>query len=509
MSFCIISCDSYVDNIDPLVGELEDEQLDSEDQIGLLVTGLLGTVGSTGDQGEGVGRMLWRAGGYSDEIIHGALEPGAPDHVSFVQDFEPDLRFYEDDWNQYHTLHFLGDDLVSRVGRIEANGGFENTDLRDRALWWGNVVSGLSRMYLADHWGARPEDGDTPGASITTKEQIDNGEFGAFFSSTELHAQAREKFTAAMGMDPGDVPNSDKVLWSFIARTYLFDGMMGQAKSAAENGLQQGDETLEILHDQRFPNQFWLQSGRTNDTNDFLFSPHPRFIQYVLDDRKEGEIISALTQDDIDDGVMSRSLRGPEGEDGEPGNRDTDNPRAELANQDERLPLWELPVNSGAGAIGDDTQWAEYKDGASCTQDFYRSHSSGFVLIDWREMELVLAEVAIDGGDNTTGLDHINNVRVFHGLDPLDMTDMMNYDNPSGGASQSGIAVKELLSTNVNYTGPWGLLIEERDKTLWMKGTRLADQKRFGLWHLEGSAFYRFYMPIPRSETDVNPNIPQ
>ena len=506
VSFSIISCDSYTDNVDPLTGEVEDELLDDEDQIGLLITGLKGFIGSTGDQGDGISRLIWRASGYSDEMIHGLIRGGAPDHVSFVQDFPPDLRFYEGDYESVNIYHFLADDLVRRINRVDAANPFENTDLKDEGLWWGNVVSGLSRMYLADLWGAGLS-GNNPGAPITSQEQLDNQEYGAFYSSTELHAQAREKFTAALGLDPGDVPNPDKVVWSFIARTYLFDGMYSNAKSAAEQGLQQGDETMQTLHDARFPNQMYDQSGRST-SGDFLFTPHPRFIQYVLDDRKEGEIISELTQDDIDDGVVSRSLRGIESEDGEPGNIRTSNPRSELANQNERLPLWERLIETSASAIGDDSQWTEFKEGGGYVQDYYTDADDPFDLIDWREVELILAEVAIDAGDNITGLGHINNVRAFHSLDPYDMTDMTSYDNPKGGASQEGIAVKGLLSTNNKYTGPWGLLIEERDKTLWMKGTRLADQKRFDLWHLEGSSFYKFYMPIPRSETDVNPNIP-
>ena len=506
MALFVVSCDSYVDEIDPLVNEIEDQQLDSEEQIELLINGLLGTAGSTGDNGVGIGRILWRASGYSDEMIHGVIYGGAPDHTSFVQDFVPDLGFYEGDWTNYHDMRFLGDDLVRRVERI---GTFENTELRDRALWWGNFISGLMREYLADHWGARPTSGDTPGAPITTAEQLADGEFGAFFTSAELHEQARQSFMAAMGLDPGDVPNSDKVLWSLIARSYLFDGNDAMAKSAAEQGLQPGDETLGILHELRFPNNFWLQSGRTNDTNEFLFSIHPRFIQYVLDDRNEGEIISALTQDQIDEGLVSTSLRGPEGGDGEPGNSETSNPRSGLANQNERIPLWEEDIQTGASSIGDDTPWAVYKDnGAICTQDIYRSADSPLIIIDWREVELILAEVAINDGDLNTALTHINNVRTFHGLAAATAADLNNYDNPLGGAAQSGIAVKGSLSTNVNFTGPIGYLIEERDKTLLLRGTRLADQKRFGLWHLEGDLFYKFYMPIPRSETDLNPNVP-
>ena len=129
---------------------------------------------------------------------------------------------------------------------------------------------------------------------------------------------------------------------------------------------------------------------------------------------------------------MSRSLRGVESGDGEPGNSETEDPRSGLANQNERLPLWEKLIRTAAGGIGDNTQWAEFKDGATCTQDFYTGHSDGFVLIDWREMELILAEVAINASDNATGLVHINNVRTFHGLDPYTEAQMLAYDNPKG-----------------------------------------------------------------------------
>ena len=99
-------------------------------------------------------------------------------------------------------------------------------------------------------------------------------------------------------------------------------------------------------------------------------------------------------------------------------------------------------------------------------------------------------------------------MRVHHGLAPATLADLTSYDNPLGGAAQNGIAVKGALSTDAKITGALGYLIEERDKTLLFRGTRLADQKRFQLWHLEGDSYYKYYMPIPRSETDVNPNVP-
>ncbi len=78
-------------NVDPLRNDIQDFQLDDETQIDILTIGLKETIGSTGDQGVGIPRIIWRASGYSDEFIHGAIIPGAPDHISFVQDFVPDV----------------------------------------------------------------------------------------------------------------------------------------------------------------------------------------------------------------------------------------------------------------------------------------------------------------------------------------------------------------------------------------------------------------------------------
>ncbi|MFQ5822036.1 MAG: hypothetical protein ACE5I5_18780, partial [Candidatus Heimdallarchaeota archaeon] len=426
LSLGLVSCEGFVDGVDPLINQVEDDLLNNESQLEFLITGVQGKFGRSGEF-EGAPHIIWRIAGYSDEMVHGMFD-SAPDHFTYVQDGPPDLDFYEGDWDNYHTTRFLADNLIQRVEELDATGGISDQALKERALWWGNFVGGLMRMYLADHWGARALEGNTPGATVTTKEQLDNGEFGAFYSSAELHEQARNMFNAAIGLDPGDIPNPDKVLWSFIARTYLFDGMDAEAKSAAEKGLQQGDEPFTIPHTARFENVMWLQSGRNNAV---LFNAHPRFVQYVLDDRKEGEIVSELTQDDIDGGIVTRSLRGPEGEEGEPGHRDTVDPRAGFANPNERLPLWEKKIiRSPYGPINPATRWAEFREGAGYTQDIYPNRDDPFPLIDWREMELILAEVAINAGDNATGLMHINNVRVYHGLDPYTLDQMLAYDNP-------------------------------------------------------------------------------
>ncbi len=499
LGLCLAACESFVDGVDPLSTQVEDDRLNNEEQLPILITGLKGEFGIS-DEGSGLPWLLWRISGYSDELVHGMFD-SAPDHFTFVQDGPADLDFYEDDWANYHSIRFFADDLVRRVAIIEAAGGISSDEVRQKALWWGNFVGGVMRMYLGEHWGTNASTGDSPGATITTIEQVDNGEFGAFFSRDALHAAAREKFSAALGMDPGDVDNPDAVIWSFIARTHIFDGNDTEAKAAAERGLQIG-ESFGIDHSSRFENYMWAWAGRGPDP---LFSAHPRFAQYVLDDPKEGIVLSELTQDDLNDGFSSRFGRPIESGDGQPGNRDTVDPRSEIANQNERLPLWEKVIEGEYGAISPGTRWEDYKEGTSVQQDIYNNRDAEFVLIDWREMELILAEVAINAGDDGTGLIHINNVRTYHGLDEITSGEMAAFDNSDGGASTTGGAIKSGVPVN-NITGALGLLIQERDKTLWLRGTRIVDQSRFDLWYQPASKF-KNYMPIPRSETNVNPNI--
>ncbi|MCZ6671637.1 MAG: hypothetical protein O7C75_01735, partial [Verrucomicrobia bacterium] len=152
LGLCFASCDSFVDGVDPLSGQVDDDLLTSEDQLPFLITGVKGAFGRSDDEFAGVPHLIWRIAGYSDEMIHGMFD-GAPDHFTFVQDGPADLAFYENDWENYHAIRFFADDLVRRVAAIEAAGGISSPALKEQALWWGNFVGGVMRTYLADHWG--------------------------------------------------------------------------------------------------------------------------------------------------------------------------------------------------------------------------------------------------------------------------------------------------------------------------------------------------------------------
>jgi len=487
---CILpSCEKWAKEVDPLISQIEDENLDDESTLEFQLIGLLGRMGGSGEWG-GMNHILYRISGFGDEYMHlsGAPGAGAPDHITFVQDMPMDLDFVVGDWTNAHEIRWMADRLVKRVEDI---GQITDADLKSACLWWGNMLGGIMRMYLGEHWCLTK--GGDPGAVITTIAQYDAGEFGAWQTMAQVHELARAKFTAAQNWDPGDYEGvdpgtGDRVANSFIARTYLFDGNYAQAKTFAEQGLQEGDTPFHIYCDYQYYNSWWASVGRYAGWWN-TWSVPGRFLQYVLDDRLEGEIITEMEADE-DPNNLTNSLRGYEG-DGL-GHKDADDPRSEVANPDERLPLWERGIRGGEALA--------YQNDRFQREDI-------FPIIDWREMELILAEVAIDAGDIGTAVTHINNVREYHGLDPYTIDDMNNYDNEKGGAST--MYWPDFYGRNsvhnTNITGPLGLLIEERDKTLWMKGTRIVDQTRFDLWHMESTTWR--LLPVPLEERIKNPNI--
>ncbi len=230
---------------------------------------------------------------------------------------------------------------------------------------------------------------------------------------------------------------------------------------------------------------------------------HPRFAEYVRRDPDEGIVISELLQEDIDEEQTRRDLSladiiknslGYEGNAGQRGHSATKLPRASIANQNERLPLWErrrTPEFAGDFVLG-------------YVQDKYTERDNNVEIIDWRENQLILAEVAIRDLDIATAVGHINNVRDYHSLTLTTEADLNNFSETKGGASTADAVLYPRAVGNL-VTGALGYLIEERDKTLWMKGTRMVDQKRFDLWYLE--VFTWSYQPIPTNESKVNPNL--
>lgn len=107
-------------------------------------------------------------------------------------------------------------------------------------------------------------------------------------------------------------------------------------------------------------------------------------------------------------------------------------------------------------------------------QDKYPLQESAYIVMTWKENNLMLAELALRG-QATAGnaLTLVNEVRTAYGIGNLTAIDL------------DGIYI-------------------ERDKELFCQGTRHMDMIRFDKWHLAADTWK--YMPIPLTERDANPN---
>ncbi|HMA62761.1 MAG TPA: hypothetical protein VKP78_08945 [bacterium] len=107
-------------------------------------------------------------------------------------------------------------------------------------------------------------------------------------------------------------------------------------------------------------------------------------------------------------------------------------------------------------------------------QTKYYSSSAPIPYITWQENNLMLAELAALHGKSGDPVALINAVRTSHGIPTLASVDE-------------------------------DVIIEERDKELFLTGQRLIDQRRFDLWHLPADTWH--YLPIVERERNSNDNI--
>ena len=131
------------------------------------------------------------------------------------------------------------------------------------------------------------------------------------------------------------------------------------------------------------------------------------------------------------------------------------------ANPDESV---RIPLQSVEGMSGENTFYLQTK----------YDRETPISLMSWQENELMLAELDIRDGNPASALTRINAIRASHGLADLAAVDL-------------------------------GVLIEERDKELFLTGARLPDQRRMDMWHLAEDTWR--YLPIPHTERNANPNI--
>ncbi len=112
-------------------------------------------------------------------------------------------------------------------------------------------------------------------------------------------------------------------------------------------------------------------------------------------------------------------------------------------------------------------------------QGMYTLRESPFVMMTWQENNLMLAEAILRGGGAGDALQLVNDVRASY--------------------LYNGLPIAPLASVDLD------VIYVERDKELFVRGSRMLDQHRFDKWdHLPAGRAK--FLPLPRREIDGNPN---
>lgn len=386
------ACEDYVQSVDPLIDQVEDDRLNSGDQVPFLTLGVLQRMATVASNAG----ML--SGGLSDELVFDQDLPRAT--FPTYQEIEDGL--IKIDNNSIDGLlfnigeaRFFADDLVRRL-----NESINDADPEDKreALYTAYLVGGLMRQYYASYIGLQPEQ---PGGVIDA---------GPFIPAAQMYSLALEKYQLALAQaSTEDGGYQTRVINSLIARIHLYTGDYAQAAQFAAQGLVPGDDTYMAMYNTDTPNAYFFGGhldGRVQWVVDF------RFNDYVAADAAESA----------------------------------------------RLPLRATTGQSG-------NTWY--------TQNKFPVRGSSYPITSWQEMALIQAEVGVRNGTGDP-LGSINSLRASYGLGALASVDL-------------------------------NTIIEERDKTLFLTGHRLVDQKRFGIWHLPAGRWQ--VLRITERELNANPNL--
>lgn len=256
------SCEDYVTNVDPLIDRVEDNRLDNPAQLNFLIKGNYTRFATTQDV------LLVLADGLSDQFIFDGDVPNAT-FPTFDEIEKGEIRIDNNSvdgaYNPLGELRFFADDLVRRTNSLTV----EDAALKNEALFTGYFFGGIARYFYATYFALNPDQGGGV---------IDNG---PFIPSSDMYDLALEKFNDALPLAKDDY--TKRLVNSLIARTALYKGDNALAATHAAQGLVEGDEPFQSLHNALSDNYYWQQAGvpRSQFVVDF------RFKDYVDADPKE------------------------------------------------------------------------------------------------------------------------------------------------------------------------------------------------------------------------------
>jgi len=269
------SCDSFVDDTHKPFDSISDEQLDSESEIGFLISGVQTRFAHS------YAFASVYAGGLSDELVYTELAPGAtwPEYREIDAGNIPPSSFQMEDISVIMgELRFYADDLLERLDRIS----FSDSGLENEARFVSNFYGGVARYFYATYMGLDP----TNGGGVISASASD---LGSFTPSMEMYDLASAKLNSAMAFASGTQMQQVQTL---LARIALFKGDYESARSAASNGMGEGSPPFEALFSVQLSNAWLWEAGEKRAhlvTDD-------RYAGYLNSDASEaGRILLAPT----------------------------------------------------------------------------------------------------------------------------------------------------------------------------------------------------------------------
>lgn len=276
------ACEDFATDVDPLIDAVEDDRLDTEEQVPFLINGVKTQFAVVQDA------ISCLSGDLSDELIYSANLKGAS-FPSFQEIDEGDIQLDNNSvdgvYNNLGELRLFADDLLERVNGMD----FNDQTLKNEALYVANLYGAIARSFYAGYFGLNPNEG----GGI-----IDNG---PFISSEDMYDLAIEKFKNAIAYanELGDGYKL-KLAHSLLARTYLYKGDYSDAVTHADSGLVEGDAPFQALYSTSVDNYWWgfAGAGRTQLGVDF------RFKDYIDADPAEANRIKITATPAIDTSVV-------------------------------------------------------------------------------------------------------------------------------------------------------------------------------------------------------------
>lgn len=262
----IFSCNDYVTDVDPFIDTIEDEVLDSPEQIPFLITGLKQALSNSADE------VLCFTGLLADEFIFDFDIPSAT-FIQF-QDIDDGVivldNFNVRDANRrIGTLRFYADDLIRRVDGLSGIDPAVETEAR----FLGNFYGGLARSWAASYLGI---DKSTGGVAIDNSPVMTNN---------QAYDLAIEKMNEALQYA---TDYEKRVVNTCIARAYLYKGEYANAATHAALGLAASDAPFQALYTDQSANYYNLEIGSQRNQ----MALDPRFQAYVDADATEaGRIV--------------------------------------------------------------------------------------------------------------------------------------------------------------------------------------------------------------------------